>query len=129
MAFPNPFNEMKKKIVQSLAGPYDEEAIRTKITSYIENEPVLMLSFVKWPFCVKAKAILNEKNISYKVIELDVEEDGNAIRAEMANLIGRTSVPAIWINQQFVGGCNDGPMGGLVKLDESGELDKMLQGL
>mmetsp|Transcript_25255 Transcript_25255/g.29236 ORF Transcript_25255/g.29236 Transcript_25255/m.29236 type:complete len:94 (+) Transcript_25255:2-283(+) len=47
MAFPNPFNEMKKKLVQSLAGPYDEEAIRTKITSYIENEPVLMLSFVK----------------------------------------------------------------------------------
>jgi hypothetical protein len=25
-----------------------------------------------------------------------------------------------------VGGCNDGPMGGIVKLDESGELDKML---
>lgn len=40
--------------------------------------------------------------------------------------MGRTSVPAIWIDGQFVGGCNDGPMGGLVSLDESGKLDGML---
>lgn len=53
-------------------------------------------------------------------------EDGKALRAEMAGIIGRTSVPAIWIGSDFIGGCNDGPMGGIVKLDESGELDKML---
>ena len=44
----------------------------------------------------------------------------------MADLIGRTSVPAVWINQEFVGGCNDGPMGGIVKLNESGVLKDML---
>ena len=53
-------------------------------------------------------------------------EDGKALRAEMAGIIGRTSVPAIWIGADFIGGCNDGPKGGIVKLDESGELDKML---
>ena len=53
-------------------------------------------------------------------------EDGKALRAEMAGIIGRTSVPAIWIGSDFIGGCNDGPKGGIVKLDESGELDKML---
>ena len=53
-------------------------------------------------------------------------EDGRALRAEMAGIIGRTSVPAIWIGSDFIGGCNDGPKGGIVKLDESGELDKML---
>lgn len=47
----------------------------------------------------------------------------------MANLIDRTSVPAIWIGKNFVGGCNDGPMGGIVSLDESKELDAMLQGV
>ena len=47
----------------------------------------------------------------------------------MADLIGRTSVPAIWIGGKFVGGCNDGPMGGVVKLNESGELQTMLQGV
>lgn len=59
-------------------------------------------------------------------MEIDEVEDGKALRAEMAGLIGRTSVPAIWIGSEFIGGCNDGPKGGIVKLDESGELDKML---
>ena len=69
---------------------------------------------------------MDGKGAKYKVVELDIEEDGNAIRAEMADIIGRTSVPAIWIGQKFVGGCNDGPMGGIVKLDDSGELDSLL---
>eukprot|EP00593_Proboscia_inermis_P001458 CAMPEP_0171292734 /NCGR_PEP_ID=MMETSP0816-20121228/516_1 /TAXON_ID=420281 /ORGANISM="Proboscia inermis, Strain CCAP1064/1" /LENGTH=45 /DNA_ID= /DNA_START= /DNA_END= /DNA_ORIENTATION= len=45
----------------------------------------------------------------------------------MANLLGRTSVPAIFIDGTFIGGCNDGPMGGIVKLAESGKLDEMLK--
>lgn len=45
----------------------------------------------------------------------------------MGDRLGRTSVPAIWIQSKFVGGCNDGPMGGLLKLDEAGELDPLLK--
>ena len=45
----------------------------------------------------------------------------------MAGLVGRTSVPAIWIGGDFIGGCNDGPKGGIAKLDESGDLQTMLQ--
>ena len=65
----------------------------------------------------------------YTVVELDTDPDGKAIRADMADLVGRTSVPAVWIGGQFVGGCNDGPMGGLVKLNDAGELKEMLQGV
>ena len=60
-------------------------------------------------------------------MELDTDPDGKAIRAEMADFVGRTSVPAIWIEGKFVGGCNDGPMGGIVKLNESGELTGLLK--
>lgn len=63
------------------------------------------------------------------MVELDADPDGKALRAEMGGLLGRTSVPAIWIDGKFVGGCNDGPMGGLLKLDESGELDGMLSAI
>ncbi|CAB9496468.1 GLutaRedoXin [Seminavis robusta] len=73
-----------------------------------------------------AKAVLDAKGTRYHVVELDEVKDGRAIRAEMADVIGRTSVPAIWIGGEFIGGCNDGPKGGIVKLDESGELDVML---
>ena len=62
----------------------------------------------------------------YQVVELDEVDDGKALRAEMASVIDRTSVPAIWIGGEFIGGCNDGP--GLLPLGESGELEKLLKG-
>ena len=71
--------------------------------------------------------MFDSKGISYELVELDVVEDGRALRAEMANMVGRTSVPAIWIGKRFVGGCHDGPLGGVVKLNESGKLDVMLK--
>ena len=56
-------------------------------------------------------------------------ENGNAYRYEMAEMIDRTSVPAIWINSKFIGGCNDGGERnqGIVQLDQSGQLDILLK--
>jgi glutaredoxin 3 len=65
-------------------------------------------------------------NYRYTDVDLQKDPDGKALRAEMGERLGRTSVPAIWINGEFIGGCNDGPMGGLVTLKESGKLDTML---
>lgn len=76
---------------------------------------------------MKAKEVLDSKSAKYIVVELDQDPDGKAIRAEMGEILGRTSVPAIWIDSQFIGGCNDGPVGGIVSLDESGKLDDMLK--
>lgn len=59
-------------------------------------------------------------------MDLTKDPDGKAIRSEMGELLGRTSVPAIWIKGEFIGGCNDGPMGGIVTLNESGKLNAML---
>ncbi len=59
--------------------------------------------------------------------ELDQADDGPAIRAEMCDRIDRTSVPAIWIDGVYAGGCNDGGLGGVVKLDQQGRLDELLK--
>lgn len=121
------FDEGKKKLVKSMAGEYDAEAIQARTNGLINDNPVLMFSFTTCPFCVKAKGVLDGVNAKYTVVELDTDPDGKAIRAEMGDLIGRTSVPAIWIGQEFVGGCNDGPMGGVAKLSEEGKLEGMLK--
>jgi len=42
----SPLNEGKKALVRSLAGEYDKDAIRAKLNGYIDNNKVLMLSFV-----------------------------------------------------------------------------------
>lgn len=67
--------------------------------------------------------------MAYRVVEVDEDPDGKAMRAEMSTLVGRTSVPAIWIGGDFIGGCNDGPMGGIVTLNDSGKLDSMLSAI
>jgi glutaredoxin 3 len=59
-------------------------------------------------------------------LELDIEEDGKPIKAEMADIVGRTSVPAIWIGGTFIGGCNDGPFGGINEMNNTGKLEAML---
>lgn len=122
-----PLNEGKKALVRALAGPYNRDLVRSRLDKLIQEKPVLMLSFTTCPYCIKAKSVLNEVGAKYEVIELDKDEDGGPIRAELADMVGRTSVPAIWIGQTFIGGCNDGPTGGIVKLNESGKLVKMLK--
>ena len=53
-------------------------------------------------------------------------QDGYAIRAELAARTGRTSVPALYVGGAFVGGCNDGGMGGVMTLDKAGTLKPLL---
>jgi len=70
------------------------------------------------PYCVRAKALLDAKKVSYQ--ELRVDND-LALREEMQRLSGKRSVPQIFINQKPIGGCDD-----LFALEKSGTLDALL---
>ena len=69
--------------------------------------------------------MLSDMGVEYKALELDQMADGMALRAELAEKTGRTSMPNIWIGGQGIGGCNDGP--GLLPLKSQGKLDSMLK--
>mmetsp|Transcript_26168 Transcript_26168/g.72184 ORF Transcript_26168/g.72184 Transcript_26168/m.72184 type:complete len:96 (-) Transcript_26168:591-878(-) len=43
--FPNPLQQGKFALVRSLAGDYDEQAVRARLNGLIQDQPVLMLSF------------------------------------------------------------------------------------
>ncbi|KAH8067412.1 peptide-methionine (S)-S-oxide reductase [Aureococcus anophagefferens] len=73
-----------------------------------------------------AKELLDDKGATYTEIALDEREDGAALRARLGKRTGRTSVPAVWIGDEYVGGLNDGAPG-LVPLDKAGELDGKLK--
>ena len=123
----NPLVEGKKALVKSQAGDYDKVEVRAKLDSHIAENPVAMLSFTTCPFCLQAKSVLDRAGANYKVLELDsMGKEGYALRAELAERTDRTSVPAIWIGGEFIGGCNDGPMGGVVTLQRNGQLQQLL---
>ena len=70
------------------------------------------------PYCMRAKALLRKKDVTFNEIVVDGHSD---LRAEMAALAGSNSVPQIWINGEHVGGCDE-----LYALERAGELDALL---
>ncbi len=71
------------------------------------------------PYCIRAKALLESKNVNYTDIGVDAQP---ALRREMMQRSGRRTVPQIWIGAQHVGGFDD-----LAALERGGELDRLLQ--
>ena len=71
------------------------------------------------PFCVRAKALLDQKGSDFT--EYDVTGNDEARDAMTLKANGRRTVPQIFINDQWVGGCDD-----LHLLEAEGKLDKML---
>lgn len=122
----SPLAQGKKAFAKMQAGNYDVDATKKKMEEYINGNPVMVFSFSTCPFCVKAKKILDASGARYTAIELDqLGPEGMALRAELAELTGRTSMPNIWIGRKGIGGCNDGP--GIVTLQNNGELEGMLR--
>ena len=71
------------------------------------------------PYCHRAKALLQARGVTdYEEVVVDGKPD---VRAAMAQLVGRTSVPQIFINGRHVGGCDD-----LHAMDAAGGLVPML---
>jgi len=78
------------------------------------------------PFCAEARALLDSKGATYALVDLDARPDGAELRAALGTRVGRTSVPAVFIGGEYVGGMNDGAPG-LRPLDAAGGLDAKLQ--
>ncbi|KQQ49319.1 glutaredoxin [Pseudomonas sp. Leaf127] len=81
---------------------------------------VLVYSSDYCPYCIRAKQLLERKNVAFEEVRVDGKPQ---LRAEMAQKAGRTSVPQIWIGATHVGGCDD-----LFALERAGKLDAMLLG-
>lgn len=71
------------------------------------------------PYCIRAKALLKKKGVSYQLINVSKDE---SLRREMIERSGeRRTVPQIFIGGKHIGGCDD-----LYALNKKGELDTLL---
>ena len=80
---------------------------------------VKMYTSMTCPYCFRAKALLQARGVTQ--IEELVVDGQPALRAHMAAITGRTSVPQIFIGDTHVGGCDD-----LHALDAKGGLLPLL---
>tara|TARA_Y100001968_G_scaffold324822_1_gene364943 strand:- start:905 stop:1165 length:261 start_codon:yes stop_codon:yes gene_type:complete len=71
------------------------------------------------PFCIRAKALLNKKGVSYQEHSIDGDELARAAMAQRAN--GRRTLPQIFVDNQAIGGCDE-----LYRLEREQKLNKLL---
>lgn len=81
---------------------------------------VEIYTWSRCPYCLRAKQLLNEKDIDYQEYVIDGDEKMRSEMAKRAN--GRRSLPQIFIGDRHIGGCDD-----LYDLEMSGKLDALLQ--
>lgn len=79
---------------------------------------IVVYSTAYCPFCIRAKALLDHKQVGYEEIRVDLEPRR---RSEMIERAGRHTVPQIFIGDIHVGGCDD-----LFALERQGRLDPLL---
>ncbi|SIQ45440.1 glutaredoxin 3 [Marinobacterium stanieri] len=73
----------------------------------------------RWcPFCTRAIALLDSKQVEYTAIDVDANP---ALRQEMMTRSERRTVPQIFIGETHVGGCDE-----LFALEREGKLDALL---
>lgn len=122
--------------IQEAARDYNAKEIQDHISLDVRSHDMVMYSFQDCPWCVAAKSLLNDHyvdkmsfNISIAIIELEpLGVTGKAIRAELAQQMGRTSMPCIFVHGKPIGGFTDGaPCGiGLQAMHQSGQLQQQL---
>ena len=82
-----------------------------------------MVEIYTWsmcPFCIRAKALLDKKNVDYTEYCIDGDEEAREKMAQRSN--GKRSLPQIFIDDRHIGGCDD-----LYALNSEGELDPLLE--
>ncbi|MCC8418554.1 MAG: glutaredoxin 3 [Rickettsia endosymbiont of Glossina mortisans submortisans] len=83
---------------------------------------IIIYTLASCPYCIKAKALLDEKNVVYEKIEVS-----NFTQEEKEKFIKKSgekkTVPQIFIDNMHIGGCD-----ALFDLEKEGRLDKLLEG-
>jgi len=80
---------------------------------------VVIYSKTYCPFCVRAKNLFDNKNVSYEEIMVDSDPQ---LFIDLKQKTGMMTVPQIFIDDQLIGGYTD-----LADLDAKGELDPLLK--
>jgi len=83
---------------------------------------IVIYSKTKCPYCKKAKKLLEDELIPFKVIELDKVKNSEKIKKQLISKTKQSTVPNIFIGEYHVGGYED-----LNNILLTGEFDELLE--
>ncbi|CAL9104399.1 unnamed protein product [Musa textilis] len=87
----------------------------------VSSHDIVIFSKSYCPYCRRAKAVFKELKKEPYVVELDQREDGSEIQDALSEMVGRHTVPQVFIQGKHLGGSDD-----TVEAYESGKLLTLL---
>ncbi|TXG59745.1 hypothetical protein EZV62_014318 [Acer yangbiense] len=98
-----------------------DNSVSAFVQNSIFSNKIVMFSKSYCPYCLRAKHVFAELHEKPFVVELDLRDDGAQIMYVLLDLVGRRTVPQIFVNGKHVGGSDD-----LKAAVSSGQLQKLL---
>ncbi|EOX90939.1 hypothetical protein QUC31_002855 [Theobroma cacao] len=91
------------------------------VQNTIFSHKIVIFSKSYCPYCFRAKRIFSELSEKPYVVELDLRDDGGKIQYVLLDLVGRSTVPQVFVKGKHIGGSDD-----LKDAVHSGKLQKLL---
>ena len=83
------------------------------------NKEVVIYTWRTCPFCIRVKRLLEEKDVPYTEVEISRQKE---MLSELKSKTGSGTVPQIFVDGTFIGGCDD-----VYALDRSGEFENIFK--
>lgn len=91
------------------------------VENVIYSNKIAIFSKSYCPYSLRAKRIFSELEEQPYVVELDLRDDGHKIQDVLLDLVGRRTVPQVFVNGKHIGGSDD-----LQAAVKSGQLQKLI---
>ncbi|KAK9820243.1 hypothetical protein WJX72_007897 [[Myrmecia] bisecta] len=72
-----------------------------------DQYPVIVYSKSYCPYCAEVKGLFKSLKVDAKIVELDDIVEGDEIQDALHDITRRRTVPQVFIQGKFVGGCDD----------------------
>lgn len=109
------FSLMAVSVVSANESPEDF------VKATIAGHPVVIFSKSYCPYCRRAKQVFSQLDVKPFVVELDQRDDGQDIQNAVSSIVGRRTVPQVFVNSRHIGGSDD-----TVAAFESGKLERLV---
>lgn len=83
------------------------------------SKNITIYTFKTCPFCIKSKELLSKEKVDYTEIEISNQKYK---LDELEEKTGIGTVPQIFVNERFIGGCDD-----LLELHRNGKFDEIFK--
>ena len=74
---------------------------------HLRSSQLVIFSKTTCGCCTRAKEAIRKLNIEPLVIELDNHNNKKELQETLFNITGRLTVPSVWINKVYIGGCKE----------------------